>query len=87
MLPDPLDYYAGELERLGRRCHDGWVSALCPFHDDVSPSFSVNLEHGGFHCFSCSVAGGDVVSFQMQRYSQTFSEAAKALGAWGELDE
>ncbi len=35
---------------------------LCPFHDEKTPSFSVNEEHAFFHCFGCG-AGGDVFSF------------------------
>ena len=33
------------------------IVALCPFHDDHSPSFSMSLVNGLFICFSCGVTG------------------------------
>lgn len=36
---------------------DEWVG-LCPFHEDRTPSFRVNVEKGVFHCFGCGVGGG-----------------------------
>lgn len=37
----------------------------CPFHDDKTPSFSVDESRGSYHCFGCS-ARGDVIAFSMQ---------------------
>lgn len=82
LLPPPEQYYANELKRFTRRKAQG--SALCPFHDDHSPSFTVNLKTGQFMCFACGVNGGDIVSFCMQRYSLIFIDACKALGVWHE---
>lgn len=31
---------------------------LCPFHDESTPSFSVHLEEGVWHCFGCGKKGG-----------------------------
>ena len=33
------------------------VKILCPFHDDVEPSCSVNFERRVYHCFGCQAAG------------------------------
>ena len=41
---------------------DGNHKGLCPFHDDHTPSFSVNAAGQYFHCFACH-AGGDVIKF------------------------
>ena len=39
-------------------------TGLCPFHEEKTPSFSVNDERGFFHCFGCG-AGGERVYFFM----------------------
>ncbi len=36
---------------------DGWFQTLCPFHEEKNPSFSYNLEHGGFKCHGCNTSG------------------------------
>lgn len=36
--------------------------ALCPFHNEHTPSFSVDYEKGVYHCFGCK-SSGDVISF------------------------
>ena len=46
-----------QLKRVGRR----W-SGLCPFHNEKTPSFSVNSEDGLYHCFGCK-KGGDSIDF------------------------
>ncbi|HMB90674.1 MAG TPA: DNA primase, partial [Rhodothermales bacterium] len=51
---------------------------LCPFHNEKSPSFSVNPSMGIFKCFGCS-AGGDVFQFIMRIESHSFPEAARML--------
>lgn len=79
-LPDPAHYYAEQLIRF--KSSDRWGSALCCFHEDHNPSFSVNVETGAFRCFACGARGGDVIAFQMRRYHQDFKSACKALGAW-----
>ncbi len=50
--------------------------ALCPFHDDRSPSFSVKGAKG--HCFGCGWSG-DVIDFIQQRQGMSFQEAVKYL--------
>jgi hypothetical protein len=81
-LPDPLPYYAAELESL--RGHGPSATARCQFHDDQHPSLSVNLDTGAFRCRvpACGAHGRDVVAFHMARYGIGFVAAAKALGAW-----
>jgi DNA primase len=63
------------------------MHALCPFHPDTNPSFAINLEGGGFFCFSCGEKGGDVVDFVMKRYGMSFKAAALSLGAWDESNK
>ena len=51
---------------------------LCPFHNEKTPSFSVNLSRQCFHCFGCGV-GGNSISFVMKYENLTFTEAVKQL--------
>ena len=51
---------------------------LCPFHNEKSPSFSVNGQRQIFHCFGCG-EGGNVYSFLMKYENFTFPEAVRFL--------
>ena len=53
---------------------------LCPFHNEKTPSFTVNEEKGFYHCFGCA-AHGNVIDFVMQTESLTFPEAVERLAA------
>lgn len=52
--------------------------ALCPFHQERSPSFSVNPQRQIFKCFGCG-AGGSVIRFVMTYENLDFVSAAKKL--------
>ena len=52
---------------------------LCPFHNEKTPSFTVNQQRQRYHCFGCD-ADGDVFSFVMQHQRLDFMEALKLLG-------
>lgn len=56
----------------------GQRMACCPFHDDRTPSFSVNVEHGFYKCFGSSCgAQGDVFSFIQEWEGVNFATALK----------
>ncbi len=61
------------LKRVGRN----WVG-LCPFHEERTPSFSVNAERQFYHCFSCKV-GGDVFRFIQETERVGFLESVELL--------
>ncbi|HUO04407.1 MAG TPA: DNA primase [Candidatus Binataceae bacterium] len=61
------------LKRTGRN-----FTGLCPFHNEKTPSFSVNAERGFFHCFGCGV-GGSVFDFIMRVEGLSFAEALRSL--------
>jgi len=67
----------GERVRL-RRVGTRW-SGLCPFHQEKTPSFTVNPERQIWHCFGCS-KGGDVFAFLMEMDKVSFPEALATLG-------
>ncbi len=51
---------------------------LCPFHNEKTPSFSVSEEKQLYYCFGCG-AGGNVITFLMQKENMSFIEAIKYL--------
>ncbi len=62
-----------QLTRRGRN-----FLGLCPFHEEKTPSFSVNPDRQFYHCFGCGV-GGDVFKFIQEIDRVTFVEAVKFL--------
>lgn len=52
--------------------------ALCPFHAENSPSFTVNREGQFFHCFGCGKSG-DAFTWLMERDGLSFREAMEVL--------
>ncbi len=67
------------LRRAGREFH-----ALCPFHKEKSPSFTVNDEKGFYHCFGCG-AHGDVIGFTMDYEHLGYREAIEKLAGMAGL--
>ena len=51
----------------------------CPFHDERTPSFTVNADKGFVHCFGCG-AHHDAIGFIQRITSCSFVEACKQLG-------
>lgn len=49
-------------------------SGLCPFHNEKTPSFTVNDQKGFYHCFGCG-AHGDIIGFVMNVEKIGFKEA------------
>src|SRR5512145_131608 len=83
--PDVLDEIRGRvdlvelisryvpLKRAGER-----FKGLCPFHQEKTPSFTVNPKLGIFHCFGCH-AGGDAFEFLKRHDRLDFPEAVRLL--------
>ena len=53
-------------------------TGLCPFHNEKTPSFSVNQQRQSYKCFGCGESG-DVFSFLMKYQNLSFPEAVKEL--------
>jgi len=51
---------------------------LCPFHQEKTPSFTVNRDKQIFYCFGCG-EGGNVIAFLMKIADKSFPEAIKDL--------
>jgi DNA primase len=62
-----------DLRRQGAR-----YVGLCPFHEERTPSFSVEPQEKLYHCFGCGV-GGDVIKFVEEKEGLNFAEAVEML--------
>lgn len=51
---------------------------LCPFHNEKTPSFTVNESKGFYHCFGCA-AHGDIIKFEMEANGLPFMDALQKL--------
>ena len=63
-----------DLRRVGER-----YVGLCPFHEERTPSFSVDPREKLYYCFGCE-AGGDLFRFVQEKEGLGFPEAVEALG-------
>jgi DNA primase len=54
------------------------LKALCPFHSEKTPSFSVSRDKQVFYCFGCQ-AGGDVFKFVMLAERVSFPESVRIV--------
>ena len=59
--------------------------AFCPFHQEKSPSFTVNDEKGFYHCFGCG-AHGDAIRFLTDSRGMQFIDAVKELAGKAGMD-
>jgi DNA primase len=62
-----------QLRRAGAR-----FTGLCPFHDEKTPSFSVNPADKLFYCFGCG-KGGDLITFVRETEQLDFAQAIEWL--------
>lgn len=68
-----------------RRESAGTYRALCPFHEERTPSFWIDARDSSaphYFCFGCSCSG-DVITFVMERESCSFQEACERLSTRG----
>jgi DNA primase len=64
--------------RLTKAGHE--FKACCPFHNEKSPSFTVNDLKGFYHCFGCG-AHGDAIRWMTDQRGLGFMDAVKELAA------
>ncbi len=87
-MPIPQDFIAQLHDRneitelignyVSLKRHGRIHSALCPFHNEKTPSFTVYPDSQSFYCFGCGT-GGDVITFVMQRENLDYIEAVRML--------
>ena len=66
----------GDYVSLKKKGNNYW--ACCPFHNEKTPSFSVNPSKGLFKCFGCG-KGGEAITFVMEIEGAPFPEAVKTV--------
>jgi len=68
----PISEIIGKKVKLKQKGKD--FIGLCPFHNEKTPSFTVNDQKGFYHCFGCQ-AHGDIISFVMNNEGLQYKEA------------
>ncbi len=68
------------LQKAGRE-----YKACCPFHNEKTPSFTINDEKGFYHCFGCG-AHGDAIRWMTDNRGLPFIDAVKELAAEAGMD-
>lgn len=74
-LSDLIQSYGVSLKKAGAN-----FTGLCPFHNEKSPSFSVNNDKQFYYCFGCG-ANGDAIKFVSEHTGMPFRETVKQLAA------
>ncbi|PKP90397.1 MAG: DNA primase [Alphaproteobacteria bacterium HGW-Alphaproteobacteria-16] len=69
-----------KITRAGRE----W-KACCPFHNEKTPSFTINDDKGFYHCFGCG-AHGDAIRWLTDQRGLPFMDAVKELAAAANMD-
>jgi DNA primase len=69
-----------KLQKAGRE-----FKACCPFHNEKTPSFTVNDEKGFYHCFGCG-AHGDAIRYLTDARGLAFMDAVKELADQAGMD-
>ncbi len=67
-------------KRIALKKHGREFHACCPFHNEKTPSFTVNDEKGFYHCFGCG-AHGDVIEFVRRHDRLSYPETIERLAA------
>ncbi len=62
-----------------RKAGGSRLKGLCPFHNEKTPSFNVDVDKGFYKCFGCGKAG-DAITFVRETEQLAFAEAIEALG-------
>lgn len=69
-----------KIQKAGRE-----YKACCPFHDEKTPSFTINDEKGFYHCFGCG-AHGDAIGWMTDQRGLGFMDAVKDLAAEAQME-
>src|SRR5688572_1892416 len=71
-IVETVTAYVPSLKKAGRT-----YKAVCPFHNERTPSFTVDPERGTWHCFGACATGGDVIEFVRRIEGLDFKEALR----------
>lgn len=73
-----IETYYRRYVKLPARIRSEEVSVNCPFHDDIRPSMSINMETGLFICYTCD-AKGNIFQFEALRTGEPVGKAKQAV--------
>lgn len=73
-----VEQYYSQRINFTSRSGKNW-SALCPFHNESSPSFYVEISSGRWYCQGACATGGDLFAFHMKMYNLDFNGTIREL--------
>ena len=73
----PLDRIVSKYTKLEQSSR-GYI-ALCPFHNEKTPSFHIYTDNNTYYCFGCG-ASGNAVTFLMEKENLSFGETLQKIG-------
>ncbi len=79
-LRGSVDLYEVLASRIDLKSAGATYKAICPFHEEKTPSFVMKKGDNHYHCFGCG-AHGDAIAFLMHFEKLNFVEAAEHLAA------
>lgn len=74
----PIEAVIGKRLKIERRGRE--YTALCPFHEEKTPSFWISPQKGFYHCFGCG-AHGDALKFIQDYEKRSFKDALEVLSS------
>ncbi|WP_353571498.1 DNA primase [Candidatus Albibeggiatoa sp. nov. BB20] len=77
-LLQSLDLYEIVSHQLKLKKVGATYRGLCPFHNESTPSFTVNPQQQTYHCYGCG-AHGNAITFYLEYHCLTFPEAIEEL--------
>lgn len=80
----PLDRIVSKYTKLEQSSR-GYV-ALCPFHNEKTPSFHIYTDNNTYYCFGCG-ASGNAVTFLMEKENLSFGETVQKIGEEFQIPE
>ena len=77
-VKEAADIYQTVSQQVALKRAGAQYKGLCPFHQEKTPSFTIDQTRGTYHCFGCG-EHGDSITFLTKTMQMSFPEAVRHL--------